>query len=208
MAYINKEIAQISTNSVFLKLKANTFGIEKVQLSFVHFDSQTNKQINAIEMYLSFDEFTYLYDMITTNKLARLRQKSLIKQKQLQEKYPDVIYKGPLGGVHEETVIKRNLRNDGKAISRHFTIQAGKKYDYIIQAKQGAGRTENKLIVPVGKPEILISVPVSAKDLRKAFNMVDIHIKGYIASQYVNNAYEYNHQDNEPQNNYQGGYLR
>ncbi len=192
MAYINKEIAQISTNTVFLKLKANAFGIEKVQFSFVNFDSKTKKQIKAIEMFLNFDEFTYLYDMLTSNKLARLRQSSLVKQKNENKKYPDVIYQSPLGGIHEQQVREKNLRSDGNAISRHFTIQAGSKYDYIMQAKQGAGKTDEKgLIVPLGKPEDIISVPVSAKDLRKAFNMVDIHIKGFIASQYVKDAYNY-----------------
>lgn len=99
MAYINKEIAQISTNTVFLKLKADAFGIEKVHFSFVHYDSNTRKQIKAIEIFLKFDEFTYLYDMLTSNKLARLRQSSLVKQKNENKKYPDVIYQSPLDAV-------------------------------------------------------------------------------------------------------------
>ena len=203
MAYINKEIAQISTNTVFLKLKADAFGIEKLHFSFVHYDSNTRKQIKAIEIFLKFDEFTYLYDMLTSNKLARLRQSSLVKQKNENKKYPDVIYQSPLGGIYEQQVREKNLRSDGNAISRHFTIQAGSKYDYIIRAMQGAGKTDGKLIVPLGKAEDNISVPVSAKDLRKAFNMVDIHIKGFIASQYVKDAYNYVANN---QGGYQGGY--
>lgn len=188
-APIEHEITAINNPSSFVKAKANSFGIERLQLSFVNYDSETKKLSYSIDCFLKFDEALYLCNMIL-QQLARLNKKERERCKQTGTKYCKAIFTSTLGGIHEDKVRSKNLRSDGKAISRHFTISPGLKQDYVITCLQGAGHSNEKgLIVPDGNPEITIRVACSSSDLRKFALMVKSHIEGYISSQYAKGNY-------------------
>lgn len=188
-AYINKEIYQISDNHSFVKAKANAFGIEKLQLSFVEFDAD-NKSKGNIDIFLSFGEALALSNDIISGKLYRLME----QEKAKGEKYPAASYNSPLGGINEQKCKERNLRTDGKAISRTFSIGAGSKADAIFTAVQRPGTSaENGLIVPDKvKPDITIRVPCSFKMLKEFALMINANIQAFLSSQYSRNAYMLN----------------
>ena len=189
-APVEHEITSINNLSSFVKAKANSFGIERLQLSFVNYDSETKKLSHSIDCFLKFDEALYLCNMILQQQLARLNKKERERCKQTGEKYCKAIFTSTLGGIHEEKVRRKNLRSDGKAISRHFTISPGLKQDYVITCLQGAGHSNEKgLIVPDGNPDITIRVACSSSDLRKFALMIKSHIEVYISSQYAKGNY-------------------
>lgn len=189
-APVEHEITSINNHTSFVKAKANSFGIERLQLSFVNYDSETKKLSHSIDCFLKFDEALYLCNMILQQQLARLNKKERERCKQTGEKYCKAIFTSTLGGIHEEKVRRKNLRSDGKAISRHFTISPGLKQDYVITCLQGAGHSNEKgLIVPDGNPDITIRVACSSSDLRKFALMIKSHIEGYISSQYAKGNY-------------------
>ena len=189
-APVEHEITSINNLSSFVKAKANSFGIERLQLSFVNYDSETKKLSHSLDCFLKFDEALYLCNMILQQQLARLNKKERERCKQTGEKYCKAIFTSTLGGIHEEKVRRKNLRSDGKAISRHFTISPGLKQDYVITCLQGAGHSNEKgLIVPDGNPDITIRVACSSSDLRKFALMIKSHIEGYISSQYAKGNY-------------------
>lgn len=185
-AYIEKEIYQISDNHSFVKAKANAFGIEKLQLSFVEFDTN-NKSKGNIDIFLSFGEALALSNDIISGKLYKLMQ----QEKAKGEKYPDASYNSPLGGINEQKCKERNLRTDGKAISRTFSIGAGSKADVIFTAMQRPGSSaQNGLIVPDKvNPEVVIRVPCSFKMLKEFALMINANIQAFLSSQYSRNAY-------------------
>ena len=189
-APVEHEITSINNLSSFVKAKANSFGIERLQLSFVNYDSETKKLSHSIDCFLKFDEALDLCNMILQQHLARLKKTVRERCKQTGEKYCKAIFTSTLGGIHEEKVRRKNLRSDGKAISRHFTISPGLKQDYVITCLQGAGHSNEKgLIVPDGNPDITIRVACSSSDLRKFALMIKSHIEGYISSQYAKGNY-------------------
>ena len=187
---ISKEISALNNLSSFVKAKADAFGIEKLVLSFVNYDNKTKKLKDSIDCYLSFGDALYLFELVTSSQLAKLCQKEKTRVASSGEKYCKDIYSSPLGGIHEDTAKKRGLRTDGLAISRCFSIAPGLKQDYVITCKQSAGKTNEKgLIVPTGKPEVLVRVACSSMELRKFATLITKHIEGYICSQYVVGGY-------------------
>ena len=189
-----KLIYQISSNTTFLKAKANCFGIEQVLISFVEF-GKDNKLKNHIDCYLSFGEALCLCNDILSGKIHKL----ITIEKSKGEKYPAPSYTSPLGGVNEENCKKRKLRTDGKALSRVFTIGAGTKAEYIIVAEQRSGvSAPNGIIVPdKGKAEVTIRVPADSKVIKEFALLVQTHINAYISGQYARNAYSADNKERE-----------
>lgn len=194
-APIRKEIYSLNAKNTFIKAKADAVEIEKLIFSFVQFDEQTKKSLASCDIYMSFEDVYFLSDLVREGRLALLSK----KEKAKGEKYPKPIYQSRLGGINSEKAKKRNLRTDGKAISRYFTIAPGSKYDYVITCEQRAGHDDEKgLIVPEGKPEVQIRVPCTSEELRKFVIMCEKHIDGYISSQYL---FGYRRDENEGKKN-------
>ena len=106
------------------------------------------------------------------------------------EKYPKAVWYSPLGGVNEQKAKERNLRSDGKAISRCFNIAPGAKADFVVTVTQGAGKSQpNGIITPEGKPEVTIRVACSADNLKGLALSLKAHIEAYFAACYATNAY-------------------
>lgn len=186
--YLNNEFFELNGADTFVKLKANSFGIGKVQFAFVKFDKVTTKLISSMDVYMDMEEALLLAQDILSGKIAKLAEVEKAKGAQ----YPGAIWKSPMGGVTEEKAKNRGLRTDGKAISRMFTLSPGSRQPFVFTAEQRPGNTDAKgLIVPEygGKPEVQIRVASSAEELKKMALAIQSNIIAYRAAQYANGAY-------------------
>lgn len=190
---LDNEFFELDSQDTFLKLKANSFGIGKVQFAFVKFDKVTNKLLDNMDVYLSLDEAMLLAHSILSGDIIKAAEKEKERCAQNNIQYPSSIWKSPLGGISEDKAKARGLRNDGKAISRMFTLSPGSRQPYIFTAEQRPGTTDTRgLIVPDsnGRAEKIIRVPASQESLQKLALSIQTNINAYITSQYVNGAYE------------------
>lgn len=159
-------IYEIYGSKSFLKIKKDTFGIGKVHFAFVNMD-ENKKEVECIDCYLSMG----LAGAFAMDILLGTIEKKSEKEKEKAEKYPNAVWNSPFGGITEEKAATRNLRKDGKAVSRYFSFGPGNTTKYIFTALQRAGHTDKRgLIVPEtgGRPEITIRVPVIDEETLKA----------------------------------------
>lgn len=186
--YLNNEFFELNGLDTFVKLKANAFGIGKVQFAFVKFDKTTTKLMSSMDVYLDMDDALVLANDILSGRIGALAEAEKAKGAQ----YPGAIWKSSMGGVTEEKAKNRGLRTDGKAISRMFTLSPGSRQPFVFTAEQRPGNTDAKgLIVPEysSKPEIQIRVASSVEDLKKMAVAIQSNINAYRAAQYANGAY-------------------
>ena len=182
------EFAEINTKNSFMKVKANTFGIGKVLFSFVKFDDKTLKSLESMDVFMDMDDALLLANDILSGRIATLAA----TEKAKGQKYPAAIWSSKLGGINEEKVKTRGLRDDGKAISRVFNLAPGSIQPFVFTAEQRPGHTDDKgLIQPEykGRPEVQIRAACSADDLKKLAIAIQSHINAYRAAQYANKEF-------------------
>lgn len=183
---------EMYSSNTFLKVKANLFKSEKVMFSFV--DKSNPNNIRSIDCFLTFGEALLLAEEAKSSLL-----KKCANEKAKGNQYPTESYTSPFGGVNEAGCKKRNLRTDGKALSRYFKIGAGSKSEIIFTAESRAGHSNDKgLIVPEkGKAELTIRVPMGYKDLLIMGKLIDANIMAYLSAQYTHNAYRSDYNGNK-----------
>lgn len=153
----NDTIYAFYGSTSFCKIKNTALQIGKVLFSFVTTDKD-GKAIKdkSVDIYLEIPNALVLARDIIQGNVAKRRE----VEKAKGEQYPKAIWQSTLGGKHEEAA----GRSDGKAISRYFEITPASKGIYCFAAKSGPGKTnENGLIVPDGKPDVTIYVPVPSE---------------------------------------------
>lgn len=183
---IDNVISELNTQNTFLKVKGNSFHIGKVLFSFVEFDAHTKKLQKSVDCYMGLEESLIFCHDVLSGKLPKLAA----TEKAKGEKFPKPIWYSPLGGVNEQKAKERNLRSDGKAISRSFNLAAGAKADFVLTVTQGAGKSQpNGIITPEGKPEITIRVACSSDNLKGLALLLKAHIEAYFAAAYAGNRY-------------------
>lgn len=173
-----KNIYEIYTRNTFVKIKP-AFEIGKILFSFVETNNK-KESIKNIDCYLSVADSALLANKITTGRMRGL----IAKEKQKGEQYPKDVWISPLGGINEKTAKEKKLRNDGRAISRHFTLAPGASQYAVLTAKQGAGTTNEKgLIVPDNSDEnrVVIRVAVTSHDvLEEMALMIQAAVNAYM----------------------------
>lgn len=189
---ISKNIYEINNKTTFIKIKSNSFGIEKVIFSFVQYSNENgqNKLLNNIDIYMSFADCLLLCNDVLSGKINKL----CLAEKEKGEKYPKPVYKSPLGGINEQKAKERKLRDDGKAISRSFNIIPGRRAPFVFIAEQKAGRTDEAtgIIIPEsGKAEISVTVSADNDNIKKMALMIKSHITAFMSSQYALGKYDY-----------------
>lgn len=179
---LDKVFYEINGKNTFCKVKSNAFNIEKVQFAFVEFNTTTKKSNYSIDLYLSFDKALLFSNDILSGRIPKLAK----SEKAKGDKYPKSVWQSPLGGTSEAEAKRRNLRSDGKAISRFFTLSPGSSQPYILTAVQQAGETlGNGLIKPIGQAEKAIRVPLDIDTLKSLALLIRTHINSYISAQYL-----------------------
>lgn len=183
---IDNVIAELNTKNTFVKVKGNSFHINKTQFSFVEFDAQTKKLQKSIDCYMGLEESLIFCQDVLSGKIP----KKAAAEKAKGEQYPKPVWNSPLGGVNEQKARERKLRTDGKAVSRSFNIAPGSRADFVITAMQGAGNSmPNGIIVPDGKPEVTIRVACTAENLKGLALSLKAHIEAYYAACYATNVF-------------------
>lgn len=161
--------------SDFLKVKNTSFPIGRVVFSFVKRDKD-GKENGCIDIYLTFGQAGDLCESILSGQLF-----DAIRDNRTG-------YDSGLSGVSEEICKERNLRTDGKALSRNFTVvkSSARDYDACFMASQRPGRTDgNGIIIPCGKQELSVTVPVTGKHMREMAFCIKLAMQAYLSSLYV-----------------------
>ena len=189
---VDNVVFDLANKSAMVKFKGNALEIGKILCSFVEFDANSHKLKKNIDIYLDVDEARAFCHDILSGKVIKLAQIEKNRCATNGEQYPKEIYTSPLGGTSEEKAKARNLRTDGKAISRLFKLSPGSKADFVFTAEQRPGHTDKEkgLIIPEGgKPEALIRVSCTKEQLKKLALALQEHILAFTTAKYVHNGY-------------------
>lgn len=176
-------IYEVWSKKSFMKLKNTCFGIGKVLFSFVNID-EGKKEIEHIDCYLDMDDAGALAKEISLGFI----QKKVDRERQKGSQYPDAVWDSGLGGVSEVKAKQQKLRNDGKALSRIFSLAPGSKCPFVFTAVVKPGHTDERgLIVPESgaKAEVTVRVPIpDEKTLRAMAFAIESAVMAYRNSEY------------------------
>lgn len=184
-----KQIIRFDGKNVFMEVMNSAFEIGKVQMNFIEYDEKLeigNRQTKNIPIYMDIPKALALIHNILSGQMHKLAAEAKETAKKGGYRYCKEIFID-LGGVSAETLAKRGKsRPDGLALSRQFKIIPGDKLPWIFQAEIGAGEeSETGLIVPKGKPEEVVRVPLTDEALITFAAVLKEHINAYLTSQYI-----------------------
>lgn len=182
------QVIRIDGKNVFMEV-INAFSIGKVQINFIEYDASKEKNSrikNEIKTYIDFNKFLVLINDIKSGRMLALSKKAREDQAKGGYKFAKDIY-SDLGGISATTLANRGQsRADGLSMSRQFKITPGDKMPWILSGEVGAGKEDEKgLIVPQGRPETTIRVPLTDDDFKKLALVVEMHMQAYLSSFYV-----------------------
>lgn len=190
----DSQIFRVDGKNCFFEVLNSAFPIRKVQMNFVEYDEKTKKQTKKIELYVDVKRALVLANDIITGEFAEIVKKAKAEGKfngSPVNSYTS--YFIDMGGVNEEKV-KSNLEKyskeypwikEGMALSRQFKIQVGTKYPWVLRGEVSPGESnETGLIVPKGKTETAINIPVTDEDFKAFANMINMHLHAYYAHVY------------------------
>ena len=171
-------IHELFAKKSFLKVK-QAFEIGKVLFAFVEMNEATKKQTKTIDYYMDISDAALLAKKIVDGRIYR----SIEAEKAKGEQYPQNIWSSPLGGINEQDAQKRRLRDDGKAISRSFSLAPGaRQYAVFTATQQAAESNPQGLIVPIKDDDAtIIRVAVGSYDeLEKLALMLNAAVNSYM----------------------------
>lgn len=182
------QIIRLDGKNVFMEVM-NAFSIGKVQINFIQYDATKEKNsriVSEVRTFIDFNKFLVLINDIKSGRMVGLAKKAKEAQQQGGYKFCKEIY-ADLGGISASTLAERGQsRPDGKSMSRQFKITPGDKMPWILSGEMGAGVEDDKgLIVPQGRPETIIRVPLSDEDFKKLALVTEMHMQAYLASFYT-----------------------
>lgn len=120
-----QQVLRIDGKNCFLEVMSSAFEIDKVRINFRQYDPNNgNKQSNAIDIYMGYKDFDYMYAGVLDGGGDLFNQMN-------QSQYGVTIYRG-------------GREENGNVIARELKIQYGQKYPFILIAEQGAG-SKNKM---------------------------------------------------------------
>ena len=198
------QILRIDCRNGFLEVLNDMFQapFNKVHLNFVNYDENTKKQIRSLHIYLDIGKTLLLCNDILSGKLNALVKKAKTSGTFNGASVNDfTAYFLDLGGLNEQKVaakidslsVKHSWLQTGNALSRQFKIQAGQKMPWVFRAEYSPGRSnETGLIVPMGKAEEAVTIPITNEDLKIFALTLQMHLQAYynqFYSKLSNNLY-------------------
>jgi len=177
-------IHEIFNKNTFVKVKP-AFDISKIIFSFVQFHENNGewRREKSIECYLTIADAGLLAKKITSGRMYT----SIEKERNTGKEYPDAVWKSPLGGVDEKRAAEQNLRSDGKAVSRRFTLAPGASKYGVLTATQCAGYTSKEgLIIPETNDENKVTIRVAVEnwdEVEKLGIMLEAAVYAYMIHQ-------------------------
>ena len=132
----SSQIARIDGKNVFVEVLNGAFSIGKLQMNFIEYDEQTNKQTKKLDMYIDALLAVSLAERILNGEFQRYvaEVKASGKATQWTSYFTD------MGGVSEDKVAakfdefaeKYPFLKKGDAISRQLKVQTGNKYPWVL----------------------------------------------------------------------------
>ena len=186
----SSQIARIDGKNVFVEVLNGAFSIGKLQMNFIEYDEQTNKQTKKLDLYIDALLAVSLAERILNGEFQRYvaEVKTSGKATQWTSYFTD------MGGISEDKVAakfdefaeKYPFLKKGDAISRQLKVQTGNKYPWVLRAEYGPGKSSDKgLIVPNGNPPMVINIPMDDDSLRKIAVAIKYSYQAYL-NQYYN----------------------
>lgn len=187
---------RIDGKNSFMELLPFAFAIGKLQINFVQYDEVSKKQTRKLECYLSIEEALTFSNLILSGRLDRIIKEAKTTGKFEEKEVNDYTsYYTVMGGIVYDNKPDRfkadkekhpwlNSQND--SISRQFKVLVSNKYKYVLRCEYGIGkRNEKGLIVPQGKTQEYIQIPLSEYDAIAMAKSIEMNIQGYINMFYL-----------------------
>lgn len=191
---ISKQLYRADARNAFVEFMGDAFEIGKLKINFIDYNANNavgSRINNTISCYMDINEARTFCRRI----LSGYYNRRIAAEKEAKKNNPSYYYKPvfqSLGGVNAETLAIRNQRRtDGKSLSRSITIEVSTadKYAFTLIGSSGAGNvSQTGLIVPDGKPEKVIRIPMTEETATELALCLKDHISGYIAAQYLKSA--------------------
>lgn len=183
------QIIRIDGKNVFVEVMRGGFDIGKVHFNFIEYDdtqAQGSRIKKSLPIYLDIEKAMVLIHDTLSGRMTALAKRANETAKAQGYKFAKEIY-SELGGVSARKLKERGKeRPDGMSLSRQFKITPGAKMPWILSAEYGPGREDQKgLIVPQGKPEEIVRVPLSDEDFKKLMLVLKSHIDAFLVSEYM-----------------------
>lgn len=159
------KISKSSTNKVVLNLYLDSFSIEKVRLQAAKYDKSLPMAQRSVSCYLEFEEAVTLAEDCRSGRI-----------------FEKVMKAGDKGYIISRGGSTKSKRYDNHIESRiiKLTMSGDKLF---VNLSLGKGKTSDTgAIMPDGKPDVMIGVPVEPAKFRSAMIMVDRHIQAYLVS--------------------------
>lgn len=186
--YENFQIFRADGNNVFLEVMRYAFDIGKVMINFIEYNASNavgSRIKNKISIYIDIPEFLQLSHDLKTGRLAALGEQSKMAAQQQGSKYAKEIYK-KLGGTSVKRMQQRGADTTSGPKSRQFKITPGTSQPWILSAEEGIGKNgKNGLIVPNGRPEVIIRVPLKNEMIKQLFLVTEMEIQAHMVSKYL-----------------------
>lgn len=191
------QILRIDCRNGFFEVLNDMFQppFNKVHMNFVTYDEHTKKQTKSLNIYLDIGKTLLLCNDILSGKLSATVKKAKSTGNFNNAPINDFTsYFLDLGGVNEQKISSRfenysskhHWLQPGNALSRQFKIQAGQKMPWVFRAEYGPGRSnETGLIVPMGKAEEYVTIPLSNEDLKIFAITIQMHLQAYYSQYYA-----------------------
>lgn len=181
--YENMQIFRADGKNVFVEVLRSGFAIGKVILNFIEYNTQKSagSRVNKnVMIYLDIPLFLQIAQDFKSGRYAALSAKALETAKNGGYQYAKEIYTH-LGGVSAKNLASRGKsRPDGKSISRQFKITPGMKQPWILSGEIGMGEENEKgLIVPRGRPEKIIRVPLTTEIFKQLILITEVEIQAH-----------------------------
>ena len=152
------QIFRADGKNTFVEVLNSSFPIGKVQIVFVEYDPQTNKQTKRLDIYIDALAAVALSEHILSGSFANMVEKAKITKTfngAAVSNYTS--YFLDMGGVSEakveahfnDYVAKYPFLQRGQAISRQLKIQAGQKYPWVLRAEYGPGKSNETSVAPI-----------------------------------------------------------
>lgn len=172
-----RQIIRIDGKNVFFEVMSDAFEIGKVKINFRSYDNNRpkgDKFTSQVDIYIPLEKMLALCDAILSYKLY---DSAVAKTKNTNSIVDIWKYQG--GSMPE--IAKRD---DGMALSREVKIQKGIKF--ILFASSGAGEVQGTgIIVPKGKRENEIKVPLEYPVLTEVAAITKAHIQAFLNAKYT-----------------------
>ena len=213
---ISRDMVDCFSGTGFFKVKADAFGIDRLQMDFVSLDGNDKTKL-SISIYINIYKAVTLANDILSGRIPKLVSASKEKAANEGKTYPAAVWEdfGGLGvasvkakASKQPSLQKYSEKN--QAVSRTIRLAPGAKAEYVFTATQCAGKEIKRgAITPVQNAEREnVMVGFDADKLKEIAYAILTEWDAYIKTQYMRGAYKstWDNGSNQQQRSNNAGY--